>query len=100
MGKKEVIYLAIFEPDPDVYKRDRGRNYSGPYGVYFPDVLGCASYGEDFAEAKEMAHEALQLHLDWMVRDGDEIPESTLRVSEEDLEDGCIAVGIKVLLPL
>ena len=72
MEKKEVIYLAVFEPSEN-----------GGYGVYFPDVQGCVSYGEDFAEAKEMAHEALQMHLDLMVRDGDEIPESTLRVLYE-----------------
>ena len=53
-----------------------------------------AIYQDNFMEAKEMAHEALQGHLDWMAEDGDEIPESTLRISEED----CIAVGIKVLV--
>ena len=91
MGKKEVIYLAVFVPVGN-----------GAYSIYFPDVPGCASGGDNFMHAKEMAHEALQLHLDWMVRDGDEIPESTLRLSEENLEgdDDCIVVGIKVLLPL
>ncbi len=44
------------------------------FGVEFPDVPGCFSAGDDFAEAKAMAAEALRMHLDLLAEDGDPIP--------------------------
>jgi predicted RNase H-like HicB family nuclease len=62
---RKLTYLAIFEPT--------GTGYS----VYFPDLPGCVSYGEDFEEAKMHATEALELHIYGMEKDGDEIPASS-----------------------
>ena len=64
---RRLMYLAVFEP-----------NGNGGYGVYFPDVLGCTSYGDDFEKAQKMAAEALGLHLYEMEKDGDEMPEPTI----------------------
>ena len=44
------------------------------YDVFFPDFLGCITSGNSFEDAKNMAQEALQLHVDGMVEDGDIIP--------------------------
>ena len=34
---RKLTYFAIFEP-----------NGNGGYGVYFPDILGCTSYGDNY----------------------------------------------------
>lgn len=59
---RSVTYLAVFEPSAD------------GYGVYFPDLSGCISFGSTFEEAQRSAAEALGLHLYGMEQDGDEIP--------------------------
>lgn len=57
-------YAAILHKDP-----------TSDFGVQFPDVLGCFSAGETQEEAVEMAAEALQEHLLWMLEDGDALPQ-------------------------
>jgi predicted RNase H-like HicB family nuclease len=47
-------YTALFE-----YETGK----SG-YGVVFPDLPGCISAGDDYADAFRMAHEALALYAD------------------------------------
>ncbi len=59
---RKLTYLAVFEPT------------ATGYSVYFPDVLGCASHGEDFEEAQKQAAQALGLHIYGIEKDGDEIP--------------------------
>lgn len=59
---RKLTYLAVFEPT------------EAGYNVYFPDLPGCASFGEDFESAQKNAVEALGLHLYGMEKDGDEIP--------------------------
>ena len=44
------------------------------FGVIFPDFLGCVSVGKNLEEAEEMAQEALQFHIDGMLKDGEELP--------------------------
>lgn len=57
-------YIALVYKDPDT-----------DYGVHWPDFPGCVSAGRTLEEAKEMAHEALGMHVDWMRQGGDPIPE-------------------------
>lgn len=45
------------------------------YGVSFPDLPGCISAGKTLDEARAMAAEALALHLEGLVEDGEAIPE-------------------------
>ena len=44
------------------------------YGVSFPDFPGCATAGSTINEAKDMAREALELHIEGMLEDGEVIP--------------------------
>lgn len=44
------------------------------YGVSFPDFPGCVTAGATIDEAKGLAQEALQFHVDGMIEDGDRIP--------------------------
>ena len=58
---KSYTYLAVAEQCEGI---------SNLY-VYFPDFLGCGTTGNDLAEARIRAVEALHLHLGSMLRDGE-----------------------------
>jgi predicted RNase H-like HicB family nuclease len=45
------------------------------YGVSFPDFPGCITAGRTLEEASRMAAEALTLHIQGMVEDGEIVPE-------------------------
>ena len=45
------------------------------FGVSFPDFPGCITAGKDIDEAKDMAQEALTLHIQGMLEDGDQLPD-------------------------
>lgn len=65
------------------------------YGVIVPDVPGCFSFGSTFSEALENVHEALALHLEGMVADGDALPqgkEVDVHIENPDYEGGVWAV--------
>jgi len=47
------------------------------YGVTVPDLPGCFSLGSTFDEAVAMAKEAIELHLEGMIGDGEAIPDAT-----------------------
>ncbi|NIA11285.1 MAG: ribbon-helix-helix protein, CopG family [Nitrospiraceae bacterium] len=44
------------------------------FGVSFPDFPGCITAGKNIDEAKDMAQEALTLHIQGMLEDGDQSP--------------------------
>jgi len=56
-------YIAIVHKDP---KSD--------FGISFPDFPGCITAGKDIDEAKDMAQEALTLHIQGMIEDGEKFP--------------------------
>lgn len=59
-------------------------------GVVFPELPGCVSAGEGIEDAVRMAHEALALHLEGMITDGDTLPGSValdVPLPERLLED-------------
>ena len=55
-----------------VINKENGKQY----GVIFPDFLGCVTVGKNLEEAKEMAQEALQFHVDGMLQDGEDLPKT------------------------
>ena len=63
---RKITYLAIFETD----------NTPG-YSVYFPDVPGCVSCGDNIDHALLAAKEALGLHLYGLEKDGELLPRRT-----------------------
>ena len=66
------------------------------FGVSFPDFPGVISAGTDLDDARAMAEEALTLHIEGMVEDGDAIPEpSTL---EEVMSDPENRTGVAILV--
>lgn len=70
-------YIGVVHKDP-----------SSDYGVSFPDFLGCITAGYTLYEAKEMAKEALQGHIDTMLEFGEPIPlpSSIDKIIKEDDE--------------
>jgi predicted RNase H-like HicB family nuclease len=45
------------------------------YSAYAPDIPGCAATGKTADETIETMKQALKEHLEWMAREGDELPE-------------------------
>lgn len=69
---------------------ERGR--SG-FGVYFPDLPGCASAADSLEDVGAMAREALQLHIQGMLEDGVPIP-SPSAIDQARAEPESDVVGV------
>lgn len=76
---KNLTYLAVFEPTKD-----------GSYSIYFPDLPGCISFGNNLEEAAHMAAEAASLHIYSMECDHEEIPAPSASLSRQDTEGNVI----------
>jgi predicted RNase H-like HicB family nuclease len=65
---------------------------NGSVGVVFPDLPGCVTVGRDSKDAVLRAEEALSLHLDGMIEDGEILPPPTMPVdrAEVDPEGGTV----------
>jgi len=81
---KGLTYLAVLEPSGEK-----------SYSLYFPDMPGCYSDGKNLEDALKNAKDALELHYYGMVKDGEEVPKSTGKVSKEDAE-GCIVCPVTI----
>lgn len=57
-------YIAYLHKDRD-----------SDFGVSFPDFPGCITAGKTLDEASRMAREALALHIQGMIEEGDEVPQ-------------------------
>jgi predicted RNase H-like HicB family nuclease len=51
------------------------RDEDSDYGVTVPDLPGCFSAGSTVDEALAMAREAIELHLEGLIEDGQVVPE-------------------------
>lgn len=47
------------------------------WSAYVPDLPGCVAAAETRQETETLIREAIQMHVDAMVEDGDPIPEPT-----------------------
>ena len=59
-----MFYPVVIHKDPD-----------SDYGVTVPDLPGCISAGETHEQALTMAKEAIELHIEGMLEDGEDLPE-------------------------
>jgi predicted RNase H-like HicB family nuclease len=80
-------YIAIIHKDGD-----------SDFGVSFPDFPGCITAGETLDEARELAAEALALHVAGMVEDGEAIPAPSSL--EEVMKDAVARSGVATLVDL
>lgn len=60
------------------------KEHDSEYGVSFPDFSGCITAGKTIDEAKDLAQEALQFHVDGMIEDKQTLPAAS---SLEDVQD-------------
>ena len=79
-----MTYHAVLEPGED-----------GSYGISFPDLPGCFSFGENLIEAQQMAEEAASLHVYGMERDGEEIPTPSASLPRETT-DGMVVMPVTI----
>lgn len=81
---KGLTYLAVLEPTG-----------KGTYSLFFPEMPGCYSAGDNLNDAIANAKEALELHYYGLVKDEEEIPIATGELSQEDV-DGCIVCPVTI----
>ena len=77
------------------------KDKNSDYGVSFPDFPGCITAGKTLDEASRMASEALALHIEGMIEDGDAVPEpSNLEsIAEDAARHSAIAFMVSVDAP-
>jgi predicted RNase H-like HicB family nuclease len=66
------------------------------FGVSFPDLPGVVTAGTTLDEARDMAEEALALHIEGLIEDGDAIPEPSSL--EEIMSDTENRSGVAILV--
>jgi predicted RNase H-like HicB family nuclease len=74
-------YLVVIERTPN------------NYGAYVPDLPGCISVGDSLEEVTANIREALELHLEGMLEDGDPIPPPTSTAIEVEVAVEAKAAG-------
>ena len=84
MKWKKLSYFAVFEENKD-----------GAFGVYFPDISGCISFGETLEKAQENAKEALKLHVYGLEKYGEQLPASSEKLDSNDIKK-CIVMPISI----
>ncbi len=82
----------MYQHYPAIIHKDRDSDY----GVSLPDFPGCVSAGTTVEEALHLGAEAMQLHIDGMVEDGEPVPAPG--AVEQHLGDGVLAM-IRARLP-
>ena len=68
------------------------------FGVSFPDFPGVITAGTTLDDARTMAEEALALHIEGMVEDGEAIPEPS--ALEEVMSDPGNRSGVAILVSM
>ena len=71
--------------------------YDSDVGIYFPDLDGCVSQGDNYLDAFKSAHEGLSLHLYGMIEDGEKLPKPS-RLEDIALEKNQALALIEVNL--
>jgi len=78
-------YIALIHKDAD-----------SDFGVSFPDLPGCVTAGGTLDEARDMAAEALALHIEGMIEDDEAIPEPSSL--ESVMADAANRDGVAILV--
>jgi predicted RNase H-like HicB family nuclease len=63
---KHMQYIGLIHKDA-----------SSDYGVSFPDFPGVITAGKDLDDARALAEEALALHVEGLIEDGEVIPQAS-----------------------
>lgn len=75
------------------------KEVSSDYGVSFPDFPGVVTAGKNLDDARAMAEEALALHIDGLLEDGETVPEASsleeIMSDAENKDSVAILVAVK-----
>lgn len=74
-------YLVVIEPS------------ATGYGAYVPDVPGCVAVGKTRAEVEQLIREALELHLEMMVENGETLLDAVSEAITVDVRLPAMRVG-------
>lgn len=107
-GQVLEAFLERIKKDPRTHWPGVERRYIGlvhkdtdsGYGVSFPDLPGCITAGGTLEEAREMAAEALALHLDGLEEDAAAIlPPSSANaiIAHPDAADALAIIVVEAL---
>ena len=66
----KLTYAVVFEQTPN------------NYCAYVPDVPGCVSAGDTWDETQTMIREALALHIEDLLEQGEPLPEPGMSIDE------------------
>ena len=80
-----ATYIAVVHKDPN-----------SDFGVSFPDFPGCITAGSTIDDAKDMAQDAISLHIKGMLEDGENIPAPSKL--EEIIDDPDYMDAVAILL--
>ena len=69
MSERQYAYTVLLDPDPD----------SGTYTVTVPALPGIVTQGSSVDDAIVQAREAIQVHIEGLLADGQPIPEERER---------------------
>jgi predicted RNase H-like HicB family nuclease len=74
------------------------KDRNSDYGVSFPDFPGCITAGRTLDEASRMASEALALHIQGMIEDGEAlpVPSKVDDIAADAAKRGAIAFLVRV----
>ena len=67
--QREYTYTVLLDPDPD----------TGTYTVTVPALPGVVTQGDSIEDAIAQAKEAIQVHIEGLLADGEPIPEERER---------------------
>ena len=85
----ERTYIGLVHKDP-----------GSDYGVSFPDLPGCITAGSTIEEAREMAAEAIALHIDGLGEDDTAIPppsSANVVIAHPDAADVLAVIVVEAL---
>ena len=66
----KLTYAVVIEQTPN------------NYGAYAPDVPGCISTADTWDEMLVMIREALTVHIELLIEDGDPLPEPSMSIDD------------------
>jgi predicted RNase H-like HicB family nuclease len=77
------------------------KDRASDFGVSFPDFPGCVTAGKTLEEARRLAGEALMLHVQGMIEDGEAVPDPSGLddLAGDPVMQGAVAVLISLESP-
>jgi antitoxin HicB len=69
MSAREYSYTVLLEPDPE----------TGTWTVTVPALPGVVTQGDSVDDALAMAKDAIRLHIEGLIADGEQVPEERER---------------------